>query len=192
MSTPQPVGPEKIAYQGKMIEIIEQPMKVGEKDVTLEFARRSPGVRLIIPAPEGILLTKEYRPELKRYDHRLPGGKVIDTLEEYNAFLKIGGDIARKAHEAAEREAREEVGIIIKKAELFAISRCGLTIEWDLYYFLVHEYEKSVQELEEGEDITVAPMTIADAKEMCMDGRIAEERSALILLRYLDRTTIAK
>ena len=187
MDTPTPSGPEKISYQGKMLEIVEQPMRAGEKSFTLEFARRSPGVRLIVQDDGNILLTKEYRPELKAYDYRLPGGKVIDTLEEYNAFLKSGADIKAKAREAAEREAKEEIGIVVKDAELFAVSRCGLTVEWDLYYFVVTAHEQSVQELEAGEDITVMPTKIAEAKKMCLDGRINEERSALILLRYLSR-----
>jgi len=187
-SNPVPSGPEKITYQGRIIEVVEQPMKIGDKDTVFEFARRSPGVRLIIPTTDGnILLTKEYRPELKAYDYRLPGGKVIDTLKEYNEFLKSGADIRSKAREAAEREAQEEVGVVVDEAELFAISRCGLTIEWDLYYFVVTAYEKSTQDLEEGEDITVVPTAIPEVKAMCLDGRIAEERSALILLRYLNK-----
>ncbi|MEK7093688.1 MAG: hypothetical protein AAB927_04375 [Patescibacteria group bacterium] len=74
-----------------------------------------------------------------------------------------------------------------KDIELFAISRCGLTVEWDLYYFAVKAYERREQRLEEFEDITVAPTSIAEAKDMCLDGRISEERSALILLRYLNK-----
>lgn len=163
-------------------------MRIGDKTRVFEFARRSPGVRIIIPTNDGkILLTKEYRPELKDYDHRLPGGKVIDTLEEYNSFLETGADIKEKAREAAQREAEEEAGITPKTLELFAISRCGLTVEWDLYYFVVKSYEQSEQRLEDFEKITVVPTAIAEAKEMCMDGRINEERSALILLRYLNK-----
>ena len=188
MEAPVPSGPEKITYKGKIIEVVEQPMKIGDRERVFEFARRSPGVRLIVPTSDGdILLTKEYRPELKTYDYRLPGGKVIDTLEEYNAFLKTGADLGQKAYEAAQREAREEIGIIIEEAELLGISRCGLTVEWDLYYFVVNTYKKGVQELEEGEDITVVPTKIADAKAMCLDGRVQEDRSALMLLRYLNK-----
>jgi len=34
--------------------------------------------------PAKILLSREYRSELDRYDYRLPGGKVFDTLAEYH------------------------------------------------------------------------------------------------------------
>ncbi|OGG53353.1 hypothetical protein A2851_00030 [Candidatus Kaiserbacteria bacterium RIFCSPHIGHO2_01_FULL_53_29] len=189
MVIPIPSGPEKVTYQGKIIEVVEQPMRVGEKTINFEFARRAPGTRLIIPTHDGkIILTKEYRPEIKDYDFRLPGGKVFDTLKEYNSFLKTNGDIKAKAHEAAVKEAREEVGIVAGDAELFGISKCGTTVEWDLYYFVVRSYtEETGQDLEAGEDIAVVPTTLANAKEMCLDGRIQEERSALMLLRYLNR-----
>ena len=185
---PEPAGPEKIIFQGKTIEVVEQPMQAGEKSFRLEFARRSPGSRLIVPTPDGnILLTKEYRAELKEYDFRLPGGKVIDTLSEYNAFLARGTDIKTEAKEAAVREAKEELGIIAKDIEFFALSRCGMTIEWDLYYFVVKAYEQSSQELGDGEDITVIPTPVEEVKKMCLNGRMQEERSALILLRYLSK-----
>lgn len=189
MAIPKPSGPEKIAYQGRIIEVVEQPMKAGEKTLTFEFARRAPGTRLIIPTVDGKLsLTKEYRPEIQDYDYRLPGGKVFDTLKEYNAFRKTGKDIKAEAERAALKEAREEVGVIAEKAELFAISKCGATVEWDLYYFIVSEYtEADEQALEEGEHIVVVPTKIEDARAMCLDGRIQEERSALMLLRYLNR-----
>ncbi|MDO8514517.1 MAG: NUDIX domain-containing protein [bacterium] len=186
---PTPSGPEKVTYQGKIIEVVEQPMKIGEKSLTFEFARRAPGTRLIIPTSDGkIILTKEYRPEIKGYDYRLPGGKVFDTLKEYNSFLKTNGDIKAKAREAAVKEAREEVALIASDAELFGISKCGTTVEWDLYYFVINSYTKEAQQdLEAGENITIVPTTLAEAKKMCLNGSIQEERSALMLLRYLNK-----
>ncbi|MEK7479745.1 MAG: hypothetical protein AAB665_00485 [Patescibacteria group bacterium] len=103
-------------------------------------------------------------------------------------FIQTGKDIKAEAERAALKEAREEVGVIAEKAELFAISKCGATVEWDLYYFIVNEYtQANEQALEEGERIVVVPTTIEDARAMCLDGRIQEERSALMLLRYLNR-----
>ncbi len=143
---PQPAGPEKITSQGKMLEIVEQTMQIGEKSVTFEFARRAPGTRIIIPMHDGnILLTREYRPSLKGYDFRVPGGKVFDSLDEYHAFLKSCTDIRDTAIKGAIKEAREEAGIIVEKMELFAISKAGSSVEWDLYYFVVNSYTDSNQ-----------------------------------------------
>lgn len=185
---PKPAGPEQVTFQGKIIEIVEQPMQVGEEKITFEFARRAPGTRLIVPTEQDeILLTREFRPEIQGYDFRLPGGKVIDTLKEYKEFLSSGKDISVQAREAAIKEAREELGIEAKSIELFAISRAGATVQWDLYYFVVSEYTQGSQDLELGEDITVVPTSTEEVRAMCLDGRIQEDRSALMLLRFLGK-----
>ena len=177
---------ENIAYQGKVIEVVEETKEVGGKIVSFEFARRSPGVRIIIPTKDGkIILTRESRREIDGEDIRLPGGKVFDTLEEYNAFLKSGGDIAKAAEAAAIKEALEEVGVTVDDLDLFAISKCGTSVEWDLYYFVVKTYAVGQQHLEPEENITVVSTDIEDVQAMCLDGRIHEDRSALMLLRYL-------
>lgn len=170
-----------------MLEIVEQPMQIGEKQVTFEFARRAPGTRIIIPLHDGnILLTKEYRPNLNGYDFRVPGGKVFDSLDEYTTFLTSGTNITEAAKAGAIKEAREETGIIVGDMELFAISKAGASVEWDLYYFVVKSYTEGTQAPEEHEDITLAPTSRSEVKEMCLNGRIQEDRSALMLLRFLN------
>lgn len=75
-------------------------MQIGDRQKVFEFARRSPGTRLIILNDKHeILITKEYRSELEKFDYRLPGGKVFDTLVEYNDALKLNADIIEKAKE---------------------------------------------------------------------------------------------
>ena len=105
-----------------------------------ERARRPPGVRVIITRDEKILLSREYRREQEKYDYRLPGGKVIDTLSLWRGFT---GDIQEEAKNAAIRESREEVGIDIKNPSLFHTSHCGSNIEWDLYYFVATEFDET-------------------------------------------------
>ncbi|HWO07454.1 MAG TPA: NUDIX hydrolase [Candidatus Paceibacterota bacterium] len=174
-----------------MIEIVERVMKIDDKEIVYENARCAPGVRLIIPMPQNkILLTREYRTYLSDYVFRLPGGKVVDSLEEYNAFLKSDADIKDAARAAAIKEAREEVGLVVNDVELFAISKCGASIEWDLYYFVVKSFTEAEQQLEHEEDITLALTDIEEVKKMCLDGRMKEEHSALILLQYLSQAEL--
>ncbi len=177
---------EKIVYQGKIIEVVEKTREVKGKEKSFEFARRSPGVRLIIPTEGGILMTKEFRYELSDYDYRLPGGKVFDTLAEYNAFLEKGDDMAIAAQNAAIKEAKEEVGIDVKDISYLHTSVCGATVVWDLFYFVVNQFEKSTQALEEGEVIEVETISTEEVRRMCLNGKMSEERSALVLLRYLE------
>lgn len=107
------------------------------KSKTFERARRPPGVRIIITKEKKILLSREYRLEQKKYDYRIPGGKVMDTLQEFRDF---GGNILEKSKEAAKKEAKEEVGVIVNNLELFHISHCGANIEWDLYYYVTTDF----------------------------------------------------
>jgi len=177
---------EKITHKGKLIEVVQEEVKQNGKIKTFEFARRSPGVRLIIPQDDNIFLTKEFRREIKDYDYRLPGGKVYDSLDEYNNSLKSGADIIEVAKKAAIKEAYEEVGIEVSDISFMYKSICGATVVWDLFYFLVKNFTKTNQHLEEGEDIQVETFSLEEVKKMCFDGKIREERSALILLRYLN------
>lgn len=176
---------EKTVFQGNIIEVVQKEVNQNGRSKTFEFARRSPGVRLIIISGDKILLTKEYRNELRSYDFRLPGGKVFDSLAEYNNSLTNYEDEVESAKLAAIKEAKEEVGIVVNKIEYLSKSICGATVVWDLYYFLVSDYELSKQDLEDGEDISVELVDLDKARRMCLDGAISEERSALVLLRYL-------
>ena len=176
---------EKITHRGNIIEVVQKEVDLGTKIKTFEYARRSPGVRLIIPVGDKILIPKEFRFELNTYDYHLPGGKVFDTLEEYNQALEQGANIVEASKFAGIKEAKEEVGIDIKNLEFFHKSVCGTTVIWDLYYFVVHEFAQTIDDPEAGEDIHWELFDKKDACAMCLDGRIGEERSALVLLRFL-------
>ncbi len=180
------VNKERITHQGQIVEVVQCDVEVAPGKIkTFEKARRAPGTRLIIPTETGILLTKEFRHEIGGYDYRLPGGKVFDSLKEYNGFLSSGQDILGPATAKAKAEAREEAGVITEDLRHFHTSKCGATVEWDLFYFVVDQHQRTDQALEEGEDAEVVEVSREEAKRMCLDGRMDEERSALVLLRYL-------
>jgi 8-oxo-dGTP pyrophosphatase MutT (NUDIX family) len=178
---------EKITHQGKIIEVVQETIDENGKTKVFEFARRSPGTRLIIPSGDKIFITKEFRREVKGYDYRLPGGKVYDTLEEYNKALESGVNIEAAAKRAAIKEAKEEVGIEVKDIALIHKSVCGATVVWDLFYFVVNDFTQTQQNLEEGEEIQIELIGREELKKMCLDGLVGEERSALVLLRFLNQ-----
>jgi 8-oxo-dGTP pyrophosphatase MutT (NUDIX family) len=125
---------------GKIFEIVKQPFRVGNKKIVFETARRSPGARIIIVKNGKILLTKEFRTEHKKYDYRLPGGKIFNTLEEYRKLLKNNDNILPFAIKAAKKECLEEAGIIANKIKYFQTAKAGATVEWDLFYFIVDNF----------------------------------------------------
>ncbi len=178
---------EEIKYQGKILEIIERRENIDGREIKFEIARRAPGTRLIIENEKGnLLISKEWRYELNDYDYRLPGGKVFDSLDEYNNILKSKENIEPYIQTAALKEAKEEMGVDAKTISKIAVSKCGATIEWDLHYFVLRG-EKGEQNLEHGEKIEVIEISKEEAKKMCLNGQMTEERSAMNLLRYLTK-----
>lgn len=179
---------DEIVFKGKIFEMIKRPVKIGEKIKDFEIARRSPGVRIIITENKKILLTKEFRYELDDYTYRIPGGKVFDNLDDYRNAMKENPDIIFHAKKAAERECIEETGLIPEDIEYYHTSVCGATVEWDLIYFIVTDFRKNENgsEPEEGEDIRPEWKSMEDAKIMCLDKNISEERSVCVLLRFIE------
>ncbi len=177
---------ERILYKGKIIEVVQKEIEQGEKTRTFEFARRSPGTRLIIVDGNNVLLTKEFRHETEGYDFRLPGGKVFDTLDEYNRAIELKTDMTEAAKNAAIKEAREETGTVVEEIDFLYKSICGATVVWDLFYFVVKKSTKTEQKLEDGEDISIEIVDFEKAKEMCLNGMISEDRSAHVLFKFLE------
>lgn len=171
-----------VAFSGKIGEVVHTEQPDGR---VFERFRRPPGTRLIIVSPEGkILITKEHRQETGNVDLRLPGGKVRDSLKDYKELVASGQDIVEAAKQAAIKETLEETGLIVKNISFVTKATAGATVEWDLYYFLVDEYEPSPdgQQLEEGENIEVSWMTPAEIRRAVADGSMQEWRSVGVLL----------
>jgi 8-oxo-dGTP pyrophosphatase MutT (NUDIX family) len=185
-------GPKsEIAFRGKLFEVEQVTQPDGR---VFEIARRAPGVRVIIPDTKNkkILLTKEFRRELNDWDLRLPGGKVFDSLKEYDNFRKTGQDIIEPATKKAIDESAEEAGVEIESVEFLRKSTLGATVEWDLYIFEATNWQHGVdgQQLESGEQIEADNWVFYDqAQKMILDGKMQEERVALILLQWLNQNS---
>lgn len=178
---------EETIAKGKLFELVQLKQDDGR---VFEVARRAPGVRLIIVSREAgkVLLTKEFRHELNDWDYRLPGGKVFDSLDEYEAHRASGDDILNAAIAKAKGEGAEEAGVDIKEVKLFKKSTLGATVEWDLFVFEATDWQPHAdgQNLEHGEQIEADNwFTFEEAEQMILDGKMQEERIALILLQWL-------
>lgn len=178
---------EEIFAKGKLFELVHVTQPDGR---VFEIARRAPGVRLIISDKENekVLLTKEFCQELDGWDFRLPGGKVFDSLEEYEAHRATAEDMLPKVLKKGVQEGREEAGLEIQSLHLFRKSTLGATVEWDLFVMEVDAWEHAPegQALEEGEKIEAeAWLSYAEVEKLIFDGGMQEERVALILLRWI-------
>lgn len=180
----------EIKYKGKMFEIVTFEAKPG---IVYETAVRSPGVRLLIEHKKdgkvGLLMTQELRRsrEGKVLDYRLPGGKVFDSLEEFNNAKENKIDIPLCAFNQAKVEARQEVGVMDGDFSPIAIAKAGGSVEWDLYYFLVKNAIIGEQELEDHEkgEIEVVFLTVKEIFEKLKNKEINEGRSADVIWRWL-------
>ena len=130
-------------------------------------------------------MTKEFRRELDTVDYRLPGGKVCDTLVEYNEHRK---DITQQALIAVNRECEEEAWLIPQNPVLYHISKAWTTIERDLYYYVIEKFTQHAdgQHLETGEHITVEWKSKEEIKDIIKNWWMQEDRSVWVLLRFLN------
>lgn len=69
----------------------------------------------------------------------------------------------------------------------FATSKAGATVVWDLFYFVIEEFEEAPQgqSLEAGEDIAVEWKTFAEVKALMKAHAIKEDRTVGILSMFL-------
>jgi len=174
---------ESVAFSGIIGEVIHTEKSDGR---VFERYRRPPGTRIIIVNGNNeILMTKEHRHESSKVDLRLPGGKVFDTMQAMNDFMDSNDDINEAIISGATAEAREEAGIMIRNPMVIEKAVDGATVEWDLYYVLVTDFEEHPegQQLEAGEEgIETVWMSIPDIKAAIKNGDMHEWRSVGILL----------
>lgn len=179
---------EEIFARGKMFELVHETQADGR---VFEVARRAPGVRVIVHDEKAhkILLTKELRKELQAWDYRLPGGKVFDSLAEYEAFRTSGEDILAAASKKVVQEMREEAGLQVESSQFFKKSTLGATVEWDLYIFETSDWSEheAGQQLEAGEQVEADNwFDFDEVRKMIITGEMQEERIALVLLQWIE------
>lgn len=178
----------EVVYRGKMFEILEWEGKPGIK---FEAAIRAPGVRLLIETEKNgmkaLLMTSEFRREVDDVDYRLPGGKVFDSLEEFDNFRISEENIISIAEMTARKEGKEEAGVDGGLYELVSISKAGASVEWDLYYFRVTNANIGKQNLTEEElgDIEIVILSAEEIFNKLSKGEIKEGRTADLLWVWL-------
>lgn len=161
-----------------------------KKIIKRKMVRRPPGVRALILNKndnQKILLSKEFRYELDKWDYRLPGGKVFDTLDLYKEAI-ARNDVQKYVDESVAKEVLEEVGLIVKSQKLLKISHDGAGVIWDLFYYEIKDYEESLDgaHLEENEFVEgYVWKSFDEIIKMCIEQKINEERTVGVLLSYI-------
>jgi len=185
-----PNGDPVIFSEGRIGAIVKFPVLVDEGEgyveKTFEKFVRSPGTRIIALRDNTIYLQKEARMEQNgSFDWRLPGGKVVDTFEEYKQYF--GKEIPLETIlTAARKELKEEAKMEATDISLLCKKTCGATVEWDLYYVIAKNLTSVEHEHNEGEQIEDGKwFSFEEVKNMCETGEIDEGRTVGVLIQFL-------
>ena len=185
---------EKSVFNNGFLEFLEteeeHTINNQKKLIKRKMVRRPPGVRALILNKndnQKILLSKEFRYELDKWDYRLPGGKVFDTLDLYKEAI-ARNDVQKYVDKSVAKEVLEEVGLIVKSQKLLKISHDGAGVIWDLFYYEIKDYEESLDgaHLEENEFVEgYVWKSFDEIIKMCIEQKINEERTVGVLLSYI-------
>lgn len=184
---------ENSVFDNGFFEFIEREEEFNihdeKKVIKRQMVRRPPGIRATIVDSQAskILLSREFRYELNAWDYRLPGGKVFDSLSEYKESLQRG-DVLEHVERTVAKEVLEEVGICVFDPKLYKVSHDGAGCIWDLYYYVITEYEMNEDGPFLEDDEVVDGFVWKDYDEvidMCCRQEIHEDRTVGVLLSYI-------
>jgi ADP-ribose pyrophosphatase len=130
------------------------------------------GAVVILPLLEGerVLLIRNRRYAVRQVLLELPAG----TLEKGEDPMNCAG-----------RELLEETGYLARRLRPMAsfFSSPGILTE-KLHAFIAYDLQQQTQALEEGEEIELVPLQLAEAVEMIRDGQIQDAKTIATLLMY--------
>lgn len=113
-------------------------------------------------------------------------GQSRYTLGEYSWELPMGGAaLQENPLDAAQRELQEETGLTAGDwTELMRLHPSNSITDELGIVFVARDLSEGTASLEECEDITVKTVSLDEAVQMAMDGRITDALSVAALLRY--------
>ncbi len=121
----------------------------------------------------------------------LDGADVVLTRQPRFALdrvvleiVKGGADPGESPREAAERETREEVGIVARRWDALGVGyELPSIVAPPVHLFLARECTVAEQRLEREESIAIVRLDAGDAWQAVLDGRIDDAITALALAR---------
>lgn len=154
---------EKTAYKGR-VHILEYDVELPDGSLSKYEVDHSVGraVAVLIKTPDDeIILSHQYRFPLDEWIYDLPGG---------------GASPEESLEEAAARECREEVGIILKDLQKLATyyPNPGRS-DWSATVFFCNEYESTgIEHNDPSEYVERVVMPISELKALVSQGKIID------------------
>lgn len=161
----------RTVYQGRVFSLtVERVTLPGGHTVDLDIVRHPGSVVLVpMPAPDRIILIRQYRHALGRWIWELPAGS-----------LKPGEDPAR----AAARECEEEIGLVPGTIErLRALYPTPGYCDEEMIFYrcadLAPPAPDSTAHKDEDEDIEPREVTLAEARALVASGEIVDMKTVV-------------
>jgi ADP-ribose pyrophosphatase len=161
----------RLIYEGRVLKLeIDRVQLPTGHTVNMEIVRH-PGsvVMLPMPAPDRIILVRQYRYTIKRRIWELPAGS-----------LKPGEDPAR----AAARECEEEIGLVphsVRRMRSFYPTP-GFCDE-EMIFFRCTDLQQpasdSIVKRDEDEDLEPKTFTVEEARRLVIEGEIVDLKTAV-------------
>ncbi len=157
-------------YRGRVVHLVRESFALPNgHPVQLEMVRH-PGAAAIVPidAKGNVLLIRQYRHAAGGFIYEVPAGT-----------LQAGEDPER----CAARELTEEAGVRAGRLELLGsiFTTPGFTDEV-IHLYLARDLEPASQALDADELLTVEPVPLSRAIEMCTLGELRDAKSICALL----------
>lgn len=178
-----PAGDGRVRYRGDRVAVVERPMAGADGVETVESARLSPDVRLVVATDDELLLLPDGPQGPGDSTWRLPGGPVFDSLPAYEAVRHGDREVRDVVDERAPEVLRERVGLEPVTSDHLFVFPAGPGVEFDLHYYAVSRYRPAPRA---GDPSDATWLSREEVRRACLDSRVREGRSAAALLRYLD------
>ena len=157
-------------HRGRVLDFSLSTFNTAEKgEVTLEIVHHNGGAGALPLFEDGtVALVRQWRYSINRYSLEIAAGRI---------------EKGQSPEEAARRELEEEVGYRAKNFQkvsefLVAPGYC----EERIYTYLATDLEKSVQHLDDDEEIEVVRLPLTEAIAKVQSGEIDDAKSIITLL----------
>jgi ADP-ribose pyrophosphatase len=159
-------------FNGQIFDVYQWPQKLfNGSDATFEMLRRPDTVQVIAVKGSQILLVKDEQPARTPRIH-FPGGRA---------------DQDASWEQAAQRELREETGLVCKTWKLLDVQQPIIKIEWFTPIFLATDITDTLEQaLDAGEKITTMWQEFSEVRDQVLS---TNEQMMQYLVPFFTRTT---
>ncbi len=161
---------QKYHFKGKIMNMREDEVLVGERKTTREVCEHCDGVAVLPITEDGdIILVSQYRYPFGKEVLEAPAGKVEPGEDHYDCGV---------------RELSEETGYSAEKIEYlgFVYPSPGCMTE-RIHLYIARDLTEGETHPDEGEYVEVKKFKFEEALKMCDEGKIDDAKTAVLLLR---------